>query len=163
MKTIILFLFFTAISFAQTNSQIDTLLDDWHKAAAEAKFDLYFSMLTENAVFIGTDATENWNKSQFQKFAKPYFDKGKAWNFSALERHIFVSKDKKMAWFDELLTTQMKICRGSGVVIKEGKNWKIQHYVLSVTIPNENINEVVKIKSQIEDTLINKFKNLKNQ
>jgi ketosteroid isomerase-like protein len=158
MKTIILFLFFTAISFAQTNSQIDTLLDDWHKAAAEAKFDLYFSMLTENAVFIGTDATENWNKSQFQKFAKPYFDKGKAWNFSALERHIFVSKDKKMAWFDELLTTQMKICRGSGVVIKEGKNWKIQHYVLSVTIPNENINEVVKIKSQI-----NKFKNLKNQ
>jgi hypothetical protein len=24
-----------------------------------------------------------------QAFAKPYFDKGKAWNFTALERHIF--------------------------------------------------------------------------
>jgi ketosteroid isomerase-like protein len=34
------------------------LLDSWHKAAAEAKFDAYFDKMTEDAVFIGTDATE---------------------------------------------------------------------------------------------------------
>jgi hypothetical protein len=46
--------------------------------AAEAKFDTYFDKMTEDAVFIGTDATENWGKPDFQEFAKPYFDKGKA-------------------------------------------------------------------------------------
>jgi ketosteroid isomerase-like protein len=53
------------------------LLDSWHKAAAEAKFDAYFDKMTEDAVFIGTDATENWGKPAFQEFAKPYFDKGR--------------------------------------------------------------------------------------
>ena len=45
----------------------------------------------------------------------------------------------------------MKICRGSGVLEKVGKEWKIKHYVLSMTIPNENVDEVVKIKTPIED------------
>ena len=54
------------------------------------------------------------NKKQFQTFAKPYFDKGKAWNFKAIERNIYFSEMEKIVWFDELLSTQMKICR-SGV------------------------------------------------
>jgi ketosteroid isomerase-like protein len=83
------------------------------KAAAEAKFDTYFDKMTEDAVFIGNDATENWGKPVFQEFAKPYFDKGKALNFTVLERHIYFDQSKKIAWFDELLNTQMKICRGS--------------------------------------------------
>jgi hypothetical protein len=59
-----------------------------------------------------------------------------------------------MAWFDELLSTQMKICRGSGVLVKIGNDWKIKHYVLSMTVPNENVTEVVKIKTPIEDALM---------
>ena len=101
--------------------QIDSTLNAWHKAAAEAKFDIYFNFLTEDAIFIGTDATENWNKKDFKAFAKPYFDKGRAWDFTALERHIYFDKTGKLAWFDELLNTQMKICRGSGVLVKIGK------------------------------------------
>jgi SnoaL-like domain len=162
MKTTVLFLLFSVISIAQPESQIAITLDKWHKAATDAKFDAYFSMMTENAIFIGTDATENWNKKNFMVFAKPYFDKGKAWSFSALERHIYLSKDKKMAWFDELLNTKMKICRGSGVMIKIGNDWKIQQYVLSMTIPNENTNEIVKIKTTTEDFLIDKLKKPKN-
>lgn len=133
------------------------MLDNWHKAAAEAKFDPYFNALDEESIFIGTDATENWNKKQFMDFAKPYFDKGKAWSFTAIERNIYFSKDKKTVWFDELLNTQMKICRGSGVLIKIGKEWKIKHYVLSMTIPNDNVNEVVKIKAPLEDALLDKL------
>lgn len=136
--------------------QIDVFLDTWHKAAAEAKLEPYFNALDEESIYIGTDATENWDKKAFLAFAKPYFDKGKAWNFTALERHIYFSKDKKMAWFDELLNTQMKICRGSGVLVKVGKEWKIKHYVLSMTVPNDNTNDVVKIKAPIEDAFINK-------
>ena len=113
--------------------------------------------MNDDAIFIGTDATENWNKKAFQAYSKPYFDKGKAWSFSPLERHIYFSKDGKTAWFDELLNTQMKICRGSGVVEKVKGVWKIKHYVLSMTIPNDNSDAVIKIKAPIEDALIDKL------
>jgi hypothetical protein len=139
------------------NQKIAVTLDAWHKAAAQAQFDAYFGLMTNDAIFIGTDAKENWNKTAFQAFAKPYFDKGKAWNFTAIERHIFFDATEKIAWFDELLSTQMKICRGSGVLVKVGNEWKIQHYVLSMTIPNENVNEVVKIKTPIEDGVMKKL------
>lgn len=137
--------------------KIDKFLTNWHRAAATVNFNNYFDAFTEDAVFIGTDATENWNKTAFQAFAKPYFDNGKAWNFTALERHIFFSEDRKTVWFDELLDTQMKICRGSGVLLKTDQGWKIKHYVLSMTIPNDNVDEVVKIKAPIENLLINKL------
>ena len=136
--------------------QINITLDAWHKAAAEAKQDSYFNFMTDDAIFIGTDATENWYKTAFQAFAQPYFDKGKAWNFKAFERHIYFDTTGKTAWFDELLNTQMKICRGSGVLVKTGKEWKIKHYVLSMTIPNANSDEVVKIKAPIEDVILEK-------
>ncbi len=148
----------TQLSFAQDKQAINTMLDNWHKAAADVQFDNYFSYITDDAIYIGTDATENWNKKQFQAFAKPYFDKGSAWSFTALERNIYFSKDGKMAWFDELLNTQMKICRGSGVLVKVKNTWKIKHYVLSMTVPNDNSDEVTKIKAPIEDALIGKLK-----
>ena len=155
----LLFLFLTTMSFAQNPSgQISEMLDNWHKAAANAKFDDYMNAMTSDAMFIGTDATENWNKKDFMTFAKPYFDKGKAWSFIALKRNVYIAKDQNVAWFDELLETQMKICRGSGVLVKLGKDWKIQHYVLSMTIPNDNTNQVIKLKQIIENPLIEKLK-----
>lgn len=148
----------TAETITSEKQNITLVLDNWHKAAAEANFENYFGALSDESIFIGTDATENWNKKAFQDFAKPYFDKGRAWNFTALERHIYFDNTGKMAWFDELLNTQMKICRGSGILIKEDGKWKIKHYVLSMTIPNDNTNEVIKIKAPIEDALIQKLK-----
>jgi hypothetical protein len=163
MKKIMLFcgtiLLFSAFNTRNQGAEkekekINMLMDSWHKAAAEANYNAYFNLMTKDAVFIGTDATENWNKAAFQVWAKPFFDKGKAWSFTALERHIYFDKTEKMAWFDELLNTQMKICRGSGVLVKIGNNWKIQHYVLSMTVPNDNVDAVIKIKEPIEEGLI---------
>ncbi|WP_395043705.1 nuclear transport factor 2 family protein [Flavobacterium sp.] len=159
-KYILLLLVITACSskkdLPKTEEQmIVNMLNDWHKAAADVNFNAYFEVLTDDAIYIGTDATENWSKKEFAAFAKPYFDKGKAWSFTAMKRHIYFSEDKKTAWFDELLNTQMKICRGSGVLVKINGAWKIKHYVLSMTIPNDNTDEVVKIKSPIETNLIN--------
>ena len=163
-KAILLFsiLLLGSKSFSQNTDsdkkKINTVIDSWHKAAANAEFDNYFSYMTSNGVFIGTDATENWQLDAFKTFSKPYFDKGKAWNFTSLQRNIYFDKSQNTAWFDELLDTQMKICRGSGVLIKEGKNWKIAHYVLSMTIPNDHTDEVVKIKEKIENGVIEKLK-----
>ena len=158
-KTILLLLFVTIFSNAQNSDKekISQTLDLWHKAAADAQFDAYFNLMADDAIFIGTDATENWKKPDFKVWAKPYFDKGTTWNFTALERNIFFDKTGKLAWFDELLNTQMKVCRGSGVLVKVGKEWKIQHYVLSMTIPNDEVDAVVKIKAPIENILIDKL------
>lgn len=141
-----------------SEKNIKVTLDSWHKAAADANYKDYFALMADDAVFIGTDATENWDKKAFQAYSKPHFDKGKAWNFTVLERHIYFDKTGKTAWFDELLNTQMKICRGSGVLVKIGTEWKIKQYVLSMTIPNENSNEIVKVKSTLDDALIQTLK-----
>lgn len=141
-----------------TKKEINTLLDKWHKDAAETNFESYFDAIANDGIFIGTDATENWNKKDFMSFSKPYFDKGKAWSFTSLERNLFFSEDGKTAWFDELLNTQMKICRGSGVLVRINNEWKIKHYVLSMTIPNDNSSDVIKTKSTIEEKLIEELK-----
>ncbi len=142
---------------ASERKQIITMLDSYNMAAAKADYKTYFSFYTEDAIFSGTDATERWNKQEFMVWAKPYFDKGKAWNFTSLERHIYFDKTGSLAWFDELLNTQMKICRGSGVVVKQGNDWKVQQYILSTTVPNELLDSVIKIKDSTENMIIKKL------
>lgn len=138
---------------AKSEEAINTVLDAWHKAAADANFDAYFSKMTDDAIFIGTDATENWKNDEFKAFSKPYFDKGKAWSFTALERNVFISEYGDIAWFDELLDTQMELCRGSGVLKKVDDTWKISHYVLSIAIPNENVPEIIQLKKENDSIL----------
>ncbi len=159
---VIILCLFSANTFAQNDKEkavIAKMLDDFNVAAANAEYEKYFNFFAEGGIFIGTDATENWDKKSFMVWAKPFFDKKRTWNFKAIERHIFLDKSGKFAWFDELLDTQMKICRGSGVLTKQGKEWKLQQYVLSMTIPNDKVDEVVKIKAPIEEALMKKLTN----
>ena len=160
-KLLIFFILVAAIPAAVAQSSEDTskqriseLLNEWHDAAARANFHEYFSKMAEESIFIGTDPTENWAKPDFMEWSKPYFDEGKAWSFSTLERNIFLAEDCRIAWFDELLDTQMGICRGSGVVAFENGEWKIKHYVLSIEIPNEHVDEVTSLKKAFDDKFI---------
>ncbi|MFW0735696.1 nuclear transport factor 2 family protein [Flavobacterium sp. T12S277] len=139
---------------AMEKKLVDTTIDKWHLAAAEASFDTYFDLMTSDAVFIGTDATENWNRKEFEDFAKPRFDAHNAWKMKAFERHVYLDAAGKVAWFDELLKTRFKIARGSGVLVKIGEQWRIKHYVLSMTIPNDIAKEVVRLKTPAEDQLL---------
>ena len=159
LRIFLIALFFGGVAHAQSEKEeIKELLNEWHKAAAEADYEDYFSLMAEESVFIGTDATENWNKQEFMEWSKPYFDRGKAWSFSTLERNIFVGEDEELAWFDELLDTQMGICRGSGVVIKENGEWKIKQYVLSIAIPNENVDQITSLKAAFDKALISEIR-----
>jgi len=146
--------------FAQEDEKtlITKTLDDWHAAAGAANFDAYFGLMTDDAVFIGTDATENWQRDEFMNYSKPHFDKGKAWNFTTVERNIYVNDDAGLSWFDELLDTQMKICRGSGVLKKVDGQWKVAHYVLSIAVPNNLVDELVALKNVEDDLLIKELK-----
>lgn len=142
---------------AKEQTQINLMLDSFNRAAAKADFTAYFNFYTNDAIFTGTDATERWDKKTFMAWAKPIFDKGKAWDFTSLERHIYFDTTGALAWFDELLKTQMKICRGSGVVVKQPGGWKLKQYILSTTIPNDQLDSVIKIKANVEDSIIMKL------
>lgn len=148
---------YPAIDTANEEKQIIAMLDSFNLAAAKADFKAYFNFYTEDAIFTGTDATERWKKKAFMAWAKPIFEKGKAWDFKAMERHIYFDKTGNLAWFDELLNTQMKICRGSGVVVKEENAWKLKQYILSTTVPNDQLDSVIKMKSPLEDSIIHTF------
>lgn len=153
---------FSIAKAQKAEEQIEKLMTSWHQAAAKADFDGYFGLLHENSIYMGTDATERWTKSEFINFAKPYFDRGKAWNFTAVDRHICFSKDGNTAWIDEILDTKnMSLCRGSGVLIKDNGKWQIIQYVLSMTVPNDLANDVTKQKTSDEIKVLTDFQNKK--
>lgn len=131
---------------------VHDLLDDWHKAAANADFEKYFSYFeNDSSIFMGTDATERWTVAEFKPWSKPYFDRGKAWTFAATSRKVYFSEDGKTSWFDEVLDTpNLGPSRGSGVLTKTANGWKISHYNLTVPIPNEIVEDVV---DQIDSVL----------
>jgi len=154
--SLLLFVLFVACDFSweinsgteteKARNHIEKTLDNWHQAASDADFEAYFKLLDTDAVFVGTDASEVWNKKEFMQFAKPYFDKGRAWHFTKINRHIYFDElHSGMAWFDETLDTWMGICRGSGVVVKKNNQWLLKHYVLSLTVPNDKMNKVMQI------------------
>jgi hypothetical protein len=125
---------------------VSAVLDDWHAAAAAADEARYFGHMTEDSVFMGTDATERWTKAEFRAYAHPHFAKGKAWSFRSVRRAVSFSADGRVAWFDEdLATPNLGPSRGSGVLVHDGKAWRIAQYNLSVPIPNEVFDEVKKI------------------
>jgi ketosteroid isomerase-like protein len=40
-------------SAQQDVKKLDELIQNWHKAASEAKFDIYFNCLTDDFIFLG--------------------------------------------------------------------------------------------------------------
>ena len=135
----------------QEQEIINGFVNDWHKAASEANAELFFGSIADDGIYIGTDATERWDKESFWEFSKPYFDKGKAWDFKPYDRQVHISKNGQIAWFSELLDTWMSVCRGSGVLRKTTDGWEIVQYHLSVTVPNDDIQEFIKLVSDSKE------------
>lgn len=144
--------FAAANSYADAKEAVNKTLDSFHQYAAEANGKAYFELMSEDMVYLGTDASERWSKDDFKGYALPYFNKGRGWLYTAKERHIIISKDGKMAWFDELLwNKKYGLVRGSGVLslekAGEQESWKFRQYNLAFPIPNALAGEVVaKIK-----------------
>lgn len=138
-----------------SHEKVNTVLNDWHNAAAEADFERYFNHFdSESAIFMGTDATERWTVPEFKAYARPYFEAGDAWDFVAVQRHVYFSPNGKTAWFDEELDTpNLGPARGSGILLKRDDGWKIAHYNLTVPIPNSIVYDVVEqVEKALEDT-----------
>jgi hypothetical protein len=147
----VLFLYLYCSSFfvsAQDTLALDEWMDVWHSAASQADYEGYFGKMADDFVFLGTAPGERWDKQEFAAFSKPYFDKGKAWDFKADNRHWGFSDNGKIAWFDEDLDTWMRGCRGSGVMVKKKGEWKLKQYNLTVLIENEKMDEFILLRDK---------------
>jgi hypothetical protein len=135
------------------NRAIDELLDGFHAAAANSDFDDYFSRFAAGGIFLGTDASERWTVATFKDYARPAFSAGKGWRYVVEERNLESVPGMDVVWFDEILTNAtLGRCRGTGVIVWEGDDWKIAHYSLTLLIPNDIAGSVGK-QSMREDGL----------
>ena len=131
---------FAGAQDARSVASIDSTLDQLHDAASKADGKRYFSLFTDDAVYIGTDANERWTLQQFRAFAEPYFNKGTGWTYKPRSRHVVIADIpcKCVAWFDELLDSESYgTSRGTGVLVKRNGTWKISQYALTFPIPND--------------------------
>ena len=115
--------------------KVNAFIDRWHDDAANTRPD-YWDKFAPNAVYIGTDKSEVWTRDQFKAWAKRFWDRKKAWSFTAQKRNVYFSPDRQYVWFDEQLNTQMGTCQASGVLHNTPDGYKIEHYQLSLAVPN---------------------------
>jgi hypothetical protein len=134
---------------AAIKQQVNVFVDEWHDDAAHARM-AYFDKIAKDGVYIGTDKTELWHKDEFKVWAARFFERKSAWTFKAIRRNVYVSPDKHIIWFDELLDTAMGICQASGVIHKTASGYEIEHYHLSIAVPNDVATPVTRIIKEFE-------------
>ena len=136
---VIVVAFFLALSStvsadSSEKTKVSNSLDAFHEAASKADWITYFGLMSDDAIFLGTDAGERWNKEVFQGYAA----KTKGWTYTLRERHINFTPDGNSAWFDELLDhDNYGTSRGTGILIRTNDGWKISQYHLTFPIPND--------------------------
>ncbi len=125
------------------------LLDAFHDAASRGDEEAYFSMFTDEGIFLGTDPGERWTVEQFRTYAHPYFSEGRGWTYTPKERNVIVSSAGGTAWFDELLENEKYgTCRGTGVALRTVEGWRIAQYSLTFLIPNEGAEAAIEAARQ---------------
>lgn len=138
---------------------IDQIMDAWHQAASMADSGTYFgSMASDSSIFIGTDETERWTTSEFKKWSRMYFQRASAWTFVPVvgERHI--RSQGEVAWLDEKLDSEhMGRCRGTAILTFDhaANSWKIEHYTLSFSVPNDAVDGLLEHIEMLESKSIN--------
>jgi len=123
-------------------------LDAFHAAAAAADEAGYFGLFAPEGVFLGTAAEERWTVEEFRDFVHPYFSQRKGWTYTPRpeRRHIGLSPDASLAWFDEVLdNAKYGECRGTGALRRIDGTWRIVQYNLMIPIPNEIAPQVVEM------------------
>jgi ketosteroid isomerase-like protein len=97
---LMLFIFSSSASSINSDKQkIKNVLIKFHQAAASANFETYFDLLSRDAIFLGTDASERWTKEAFKEYVRPAFSKGNGWLYTPKQQNIKVIKQGQVAFF----------------------------------------------------------------
>ncbi len=133
-----------AFSTEQLREEANQVIDDWHTAAARGDRDGYLGSMAPDARFLGTDSTERWDLAQFTGYVNEHFEPGNGWTFQPDERVLRLSTSGVSAWFDERLASESYgELRGTGVLERVGGAWKVAHYSMTFTVPNDVAGDVV--------------------
>lgn len=137
----------TAVADHHEEAAAGAVLDDFHDAAAHGDKDRYLGHMTDDAVFMGTDEWERWPKNpDFVDYVNSRFRDGAGWNYQSVERKMVIADNADTAWFDEVVFSESNgRFRGTGVLVKQGGQWKIAHYAMSFLVFNENWQEVIEL------------------
>lgn len=128
---------------AADRQAIHSMLDDFHQAAADADRERYLDHFAPGGVFMGTDDWERWPLGEFREYVAQRFEGGTGWTYRPAERRIAFAGDGDTAWFDEIaVSPRWGRFRGTGVVQRTARGWKIAHYSLTALVPNERFQEV---------------------
>lgn len=125
--------------------QAHRFMDAWHRAAATADENVFFGSMAEDAIYLGTDASERWLRDELKAWSAEYFKRDKAWDFKPYDRQLYWSDNQRVVWFEEMLDTWMGTCRGSGVLMRQGDSWVLKHYDLAVMVPNDVIRDFIQL------------------
>lgn len=130
-------------------SAINTLLDDFHQAAADADRERYLSHFTADGVFMGTDDWERWPLPEFSVYVSERFAGGVGWTYVPVQRFVTMGPKGASAWFDEIVVSRRwGRFRGTGVLLKANNSWKIAHYSLTALVPNERFEDVARLTTE---------------
>ncbi len=147
LLTLILPFVAAAEDTASNIEAVGKVIDDFHDAAAHGDQERYLGLLTEHAVFMGTDEWERWPKyPDFSEYVDGRFNDGTGWNYRSVERSIRIGERSDIAWFDEVVYSETNgRFRGTGVLTRDSGQWKLEHYAMSFLILNENWDEVIEL------------------
>lgn len=128
---------------------VGLVLEQWHFAAGQGLFDMYFGLMTDDSIFLGTDEAERWTKDEFKGYAREPFADGHGWTYVPRDRFVSLADDGMTAWVDEVLDhDRYGTLRGTAVMQLIGEDWKIAHYSLTMLVPNEKMGGVVEVISR---------------
>lgn len=153
---LIMTLCLSGFAYSADVDDIGKVLDNFHDAAAHADKDRYLGLMTDDAVFMGTDEWERWPKHpDFTDYVDGRFKNG-GWSYKSVERQIRVADSDDIAWFDEVVFSESNgRFRGTGVLTRQNGTWKIAHYAMSFLVLNENWEEVVELTRKTKAQLKN--------
>lgn len=140
-------------AWATQQQEVAATLDQFHQAASQANLTQYFNLLTDDAIFMGTDVTERWTKVQFKQYVAPLFKQGKGWSYQAKQRNLHKINSNTYVFDEVLINKKYGECRSSGVMVNHGNGWKIAQYNLSVPLPNAIASQLIQQIQQHKQTL----------
>lgn len=129
---------------AHADTSPTATLDAFYAASAGSNQSAFIAQLTEDAVLLGVDGGERLQGEALRDYVSKSFGSesatatnGNSWGYHSSDRHIRLSADGTVAWFDESLQhEQLGAGRASGVLVANGGNWKIAQYNRIAPLPS---------------------------
>ncbi|MHC5065104.1 MAG: nuclear transport factor 2 family protein [Planctomycetota bacterium] len=130
-------------------SQVMAILTRFHQAGVDAKLEDFLGYLHPQAIFFGTDPKERFSVEGLEAFLAPHFAEGQGWSSMPVEQNVYLAEGRQLAWFDQRLRSdRFGEMRGSGVLIKDGEDWKIVQYAISLPIPNDLVPLLLELRER---------------